>query len=260
MGAGDIASCTSDRDEQTASLLDSIPGTVFTVGDQAYPDGTAAQYADCYDPSWGRFRARTHPALGDNDYNTGSAAPYFQYFGSGVGDPSQGWYAYDLGAWRVYVLNSNCSHVGGCGAGSPQLAWLQQDLAANPRACVAAIMHTPRFSSGTNGDTAAMQPFWATLAGARAELVLSGHDHDYERFQPLDAAGSPDDAAGLRQFVVGTGGAGGGAFPSVHRFSVVRSADAIGVLELTLHPSSYDYRFISIAGRTFGDAGSGTCH
>ncbi len=261
VGAGDIATCTTTRDEATAALVEAIPAaTVFTFGDNAYPDGTAANFSECYAPSWGQFIGRTHPALGDDDYNTGSAAPYFAYFGAAAGDPAQGWYAVDLGTWRIYVLNSNCSFVGGCGAGSAQLTWLQQDLAANPRKCVAAIFHTPRFSSGTNGSTAGMQPIWAALVGAGAELALSGHDHDYERFQPLNAAGMPDSANGLRQLVVGTGGAGGGAFPTTQPYSVVRQANAIGIIEITLHAASYDFTFQSIPGRTFTDSGSGTCH
>jgi hypothetical protein len=261
VGAGDIATCTTTRDEATAALVEAIPAaTVFTFGDNAYPDGTAANFSECYTPSWGQFIGRTHPALGDDDYNTGSAAPYFAYFGAAAGNPAQGWYAVDLGTWRIYVLNSNCSFIGGCGAGSPQLTWLQQDLAANPRKCVAAIFHTPRFSSGTNGSTAGMQPIWAALVGAGAELALSGHDHDYERFQPLNAAGTPDSANGLRQLVVGTGGAGGGAFPTTQPYSVVRQANAIGIIEITLHAASYDFTFLSIPGRTFTDSGSGTCH
>ena len=261
VGAGDIATCTTTRDEATAALVEAVPAaTVFTFGDNAYPDGTAADFSQCYAPSWGQFLDRTHPALGDDDYNTGSAAPYFAYFGAAAGDPAEGWYAVDLGTWRIYVLNSNCSFVGGCGAGSAQLTWLQQDLAANPRRCVAAIFHTPRFSSGTNGSTADMQPIWATLVGAGAELALSGHDHDYERFQPLNAAGTPDTANGLRQLVVGTGGAGGGAFPTTQPYSVVRQANAIGIIEITLHAASYDFKFVSIPGRTFTDSGSGTCH
>ncbi len=260
VGAGDIASCTTNRDEQTAALVDALPSaTVFTVGDNAYLHGSTSDYASCYAPSWGRFRARTHPAAGDDDYDTGNANAYFSYFGAAAGAPGQGWYAYDLGAWRIYVLNSQCAAVGGCGTGSPQLAWLQRDLAGNPRRCVAAIWHTPRYSSGTNGSYADTQPLWAALADAGAELVLSGHDHDYERFQPLSAAGQPD-ANGLRQFVVGTGGAGGGAFPRNTPGSAARSASAIGVLELTLHPASYDYRFLPIPSRPYADSGTVACH
>jgi acid phosphatase type 7 len=157
------------------------------------------------------------------------------------------------------VLNSNCSLVGGCGPGSPQLTWLQGELALHPRRCVAAIFHTPRWSSGTNGSYADMQPFWEVLTAAGATLAISGHDHDYERFQPLNAAGQPDPGHGLTQFVVGTGGAGGGQFVHNAAYSAARKHDAIGVVKFTLKASSYRWKFVSIPSRPFRDSGSASC-
>ncbi|MET0619346.1 MAG: metallophosphoesterase, partial [Thermoanaerobaculia bacterium] len=184
VGAGDIASCDSGGDEQTAALLDTIDGTVFTLGDNVYPNGTAKQFLECYDPSWGRHKARTRPVPGNHDYRTQGAAGYFGYFGSAAGDPRTGYYAYDLGTWRVLVLNSNCRQIGGCGPGSAQEKWLKQDLAENPRPCTVAMWHHPRYSSGEHGDDTDMRHIWKVLYDADADLVLAGHDHTYERFAP----------------------------------------------------------------------------
>ena len=206
VGAGDIASCGSSGDEATAALLAGIDGTVFTLGDNVYDSGTAAEFATCYDPSWGRYRARTSPAPGNHDYVTANAAGYFGYFGAAAGDPSTGYYAYDLGGWRVVAINSNCAAVGGCQAGSAQERWLRADLAAHPAACTLAYWHHPRFNSGEHGNSAEMQPIWQALYDAGAEVVLSGHDHHYERFAPQAPDGSSDPQRGIREFVVGTGG------------------------------------------------------
>jgi ABC-type transporter MlaC component len=260
VGAGDIASCTSDGDEATASLLDAIDGIVFTLGDHAYEAGTPIEFAACYEPSWGRHRSRTRPSPGNHDYLTPNASGYFGYFGAAAGDPDQGYYSYDLGSWHIIVLNSNCSDVGGCGPGSPQERWLRADLAAHPAACTLAYWHHPRFSSGAQGNEADVKAFWQALYEHDAEIVLAGHDHMYERFAPQKPNGEPDPVGGLRQFVVGTGGA------SQHRFdgppianSEARNDDTFGVLKLTLHPTGYEWRFIPVAGRTFIDSGSGRC-
>ena len=208
VGAGDIAECGSnDDDEKTALLLDNIPGTVFTLGDNAYPNGTDAQYNDCYGPTWGRHKARTYPALGDNEYNKSSvAAGYFNYYGAAAVNQPGGYYSYDVGSWHIVVLNSNCSKsaVGGCGPNDPQGLWLQADLAANPRICTLAIHHEPLFSS--KGGDSSMRDFWEPLYEAGADIALSGHRHVYERFAQQDPAGAADPGRGIRQFVVGTGG------------------------------------------------------
>lgn len=261
VGAGDIASCSSSGDSATATLINGIAGTVFTLGDNVYPNGTASEFTNCYHPTWGQFKARTMPVPGNHDYNTAGAAGYFGYFGAAAGDPAKGYYAYDLGAWRVYVLNSNCSAVGGCDAGSAQETWLRSDLAARPRSCVVAMWHHPRFNSGsTHGSSTATQALWQALYDYDAELVLTGHEHLYERFAPQTATGALDTARGLVEFVVGTGGYTHYSFGTPLANSVVRNSTAYGVLKLTLSASSWTFEFVPVAGQSFTDSGSGTCH
>ncbi len=259
VGAGDISTCGGAGDSATARLVRAIPGTVFTAGDNAYQSGTSAQFAGCYGPTWGAVRSRTRPAAGNHDYGTAGAAAYFAYFGSRAGDSRYGFYAYDLGTWRVYVLNSNCWAVGGCGAGSPQDRWLRSDLARSPHRCVLAYWHHPLFSSGLHGNQTAMRTLYADLYAAGAELVVNGHDHDYERFAPQSPSGVAT-SRGVREFVVGTGGVGHYPFGIVKANSQVRDASSFGVLKLTLGASSYSWKFIPAAGSTFRDSGSGTCH
>ncbi len=261
VGAGDIADCRSDGDEKTAALLDRIEGTVFTLGDNVYGSGTGAEFMLCYTPSWGRHRQRTRPAAGNHDYRTSGAAGYYGYFGEAAGDRTRGFYSYDLGAWHVVVLNSNCNRVpGGCVAGSAQERWLREDLAAHPAACTVAMWHHPRFSSSKHGDTVAMTDLWRTLFESGVDVALAGHDHDYERFAPMDGDGRPDPKHGIRSFVVGTGGKSHYEFEKIHETSEVRNADTFGVLKLTLHPHSYDWEFVPVEGATFRDSGTGTCH
>ncbi len=260
VGAGDIASCTSGGDEATAKLLDANSGTVFTTGDNAYRNGTADEFSACYVPSWGRHKWRTRPAPGNHDYYTSGAAGYYGYFGWRAGSPSRGYYSYERGAWHVVVLNSNCSAVGGCGKGSPQEQWLRADLLAHPARCTLAYWHAPRFSSGPHGSDSLYQALWQALYDHRAELVLNGHDHAYERFAPQTASGSLDRTRGIREIVVGTGGASSYAFESVERNSEVRGSSTFGVLRLTLRPQGYDWKFLPVAGKTFTDSGSTSCH
>lgn len=260
VAAGDIASCTSKGDDATARLLDDMPGTIVTLGDNVYPSGTATQFRDCYGPTWGRQLVRTRPAPGNHDYLTSGAAAYFDYFGAAAGDPATGYYAYDLGAWRIYALNSNCGDIGGCGTGSPEVAWLQGDLADNPHQCVLAYWHDPRYSSGRHGSNAAMSGLWDTLHAAGAEIVLSAHDHTYERFAPQSDSGELDPETGLVQFVVGTGGFSHYEFPRVLPNSRARNDTAFGVLELTLAPDSWSSSFVPIAGQTYSDTSAGSCH
>ncbi|MDQ3927840.1 MAG: metallophosphoesterase [Chloroflexota bacterium] len=260
VGAGDIASCDSDQDEKTARLLDGIEGTIFTLGDNAYDDGSASQYRECYDPTWGRFKERTRPAPGNHEYKTSEAAPYFKYFGEGVGDPKEGYYSYDLGAWHVVVLNSNCKSVGGCGEDSAQVRWLRADLAERPALCTAAYWHHPRFSSGKYENNASMRPLWEALYEAGAEVVLSGHDHNYQRYAPQDPDGKADPAGGIRQFVVGTGGK---SLYDIERPGANLEASndkSYGVLKLNLGADSYSWEFIATERGRFSDSGSGTCH
>lgn len=254
VGAGDIANCSRTEDESTAKLLDNITGTVFTTGDNAYPDGKLTEFNNCYAPTWGRHKNRTKPVPGNHDYHVSGAGGYFDYFGAAAGDPSKGYYSYNLGAWHIIALNSEISQS----AGSAQEKWLRADLAANPKTCTLAYWHKPRFSSGQHGNIAASQPLWQALYDYGADVVLNGHDHTYERFAPQNPNGQAD-SKGIREFVVGTGGAGLYSFTSNQPNSQVRNNTTYGVLKLTLHSTSYDWRFIPIAGQNFTDSGSANC-
>lgn len=256
VGAGDIASCADSEDERTADLLDDIPGTVFTAGDNAYPNGTAAEFASCYGPSWGRHKARTRPAAGNHEYFSPQAAPYYDYFGAAAGDPTRGYYSYDAGAWHVIVLNSNLAIQ----AGSPQEQWLRADLADNPSRCTLAYWHHPRFSSGRHGNNPSLQAVWQALYEADADLVIVAHDHTYERFAPQTPTGELDMARGIRQIIVGTGGAGLYEFEIIAANSEVRGNSTKGVLKLTLHADRYQWEFVPVAGGDFDDSGSASCH
>ena len=259
VAAGDIASCRLDGDSATATLLDRLPGTIAALGDTAYESGTPREFSQCYEPTWGRHRDRTRPAIGNHEYGTDDGRGYFDYFGSAAGAPGEGWYSYELGEWHVIALNSNCGRVS-CERGSPQVRWLEADLAASDARCTLAYWHHPRFSSGRHGNSAKVQPFWAALHRADADLVLVGHDHDYERFAPLGSDGDPDPQAGIREFVVGTGGAALRDFESPVQGSEVRESDTHGVLQLTLGEGRYEWRFVPVEGESFTDSGSGSCH
>jgi PKD repeat protein len=268
VGAGDIADCGRTQDSSTANLLDGISGTVFTAGDNVYPDGTAANYTNCYGPTWGRHKARTKPALGNHDLvNSTSSTGYFNYFGPVAGNPGEGWYSYDVSGWHVIVLNSNCAVLGGgsgtagCGTNSPQTAWLRADLAASSASCTIAVIHNPRFTSKRSSPDGAYTAFWTALYNGGAEIVISGDRHNYERFAPQTPAGAADPSFGIRQFVVGTGGAALSNFTgSTMTNSQVRNGTTYGVLKLTLHSTSYDFQFVPIAGQSFTDNGTTSCH
>ena len=261
VGAGDIADCKDlSGAEATAKLLDQLPGTIMAVGDLAYPDGSKENFV-CYDKTWGRAKSRTRPAPGNHEFHSSGASPYFDYFGATAGDPKTGYYSYELGTWHIVVLNSECKDVGGCEPGSPQEKWLRSDLAAHPAACKLAYWHKPLFSSGgAHGNDITVKPLFQALYDAHADVVVGGHDHDYERFAPQKPDGTADPARGIREFVVGTGGKNHRPFGPPIRNSEVRDATAFGVLELTLKPNSYDWQFIPEAGKSFTDSGTGTCH
>jgi hypothetical protein len=262
IGAGDISACDEGGDEATAAILDSVPGAhVFTAGDNAYPDGTAAQFAECYEPTWGRYRVATRPSAGNHDYHTAEATDYFAYFGTNAGTPGEGWYSYDLGTWHVVVLNSNCSNIGGCDRESAQADWLIRDLAANTaKQCTVAYWHHPRFSSGNHGSSTELHDLWSILYDYGADVVMNGHDHVYERLEPLNPDGIVDPTSGIRQFVVGTGGKSLSVFtgPPLPT-TVVRDDTSHGVLRLDLSPGTYIWEFIPVPGATFADSGNGTC-
>ena len=256
VGAGDIATCDGDGDEDTAALLDTIPGTVVALGDNAYPHGSAEDFEECYGPSWGRHAWRTRPALGNHEYDTPSAAGHFAYFGERAGPPGAGYYSYDVGEWHVVVLNS----VLDASPGSAQFAWLRRDLAANRAACTAAYWHHPRFSSSrTHGSDARSAAVWRVLYDAGVDVVLGAHDHQYERFAPQTPDGERDPERGIRQFVVGTGGGERYRFGRALPNSEARIADAYGVLRLDLRDDGYAWTFIDTGGEA-RDTGEAECH
>jgi len=259
--AGDIASCAWTSDSATARLVDSLPGVVMTAGDNAYQYGTYREFRDCYGPTWGRFRERTRPTPGNHEWYTPGAEGYFRYFGALAGPAKRGYYAFDAGAWRVYALTSDCSSVGGCRNGTPQNTWLRKDLADHPRQCVLAVWHRPRFSSGTHGSSPRGNALLKVIYRAGGDVVVNGHDHIYERFAPARPDGSPDQDFGIRQFIVGTGGAPLYAIERPYApNSRVRDATSHGVLRLTLEADRYAWEFLPVPGDTLRDQGSGTCH
>lgn len=258
VGAGDIGKCGKRDDERTARLLRRPRTTIFTVGDNVYPNGSPHNFARCYGPSWGRFRARTMPAVGNHEYQTPGARGYFRYFGSAAGDRGKGYYSYDVGTWHLIVLNSNCHRVGGCYAHTPQVRWLRADLNATPRQNIAAFWHHPWVTHGTRSP-AAMKRVWRILYEHGAEFVVSGHDHTYERLAPVDPGRRVDRAHGIRSFTVGTGG------DSLSRRSVTSPLSrafkpSYGVIRLTLHPHSYEWEFLPVRGRRVFDAGRARVH
>jgi acid phosphatase type 7 len=265
LAAGDIAECDRLGDEATAELLDAYPdATIATLGDNAYPEGTLQQFVECYEPSWGRHKERTRPAVGNHDHSTKDAAGHFEYFGEAAGEFDKYYYGYDLGDWHVVVLNSDCWRVGGCNPDDPQGQWLEEELAASPAQCTLAYWHRPPFSSGRYGDrkdTARVQPLWEMIYDMGVDVLLTGHEHSYERFAPMNGSGERDDERGVRLFVVGTGGGNlrnfaGDPLPTTE----VRNSETWGVLKLTLKSAGYDWEFVPVEGGTFADSGSGSCH
>jgi len=253
--AGDIAG-SGAGDEATARLLDALrPTVVLTTGDNAYPDGTRADFDAYYDPTWGRHKAITRPTPGNHDYHTTGAAGYFGYFGSAAGDPTKGYYSFNVGAWHLIALNSEIAHH----TASSQLAWLKSDLAASGAKCTLAYWHKPRFTAGGYSDFTEYTPFWQALYDANADVVVNGHDHNYQRYTRLNPAGAVDTARGIREFVVGTGGRSHYALrPDSRRLA--GNDNTFGVLQMTLHATSFDWSFVPEAGKTYTDSGSATCH
>ncbi len=273
--AGDIA-CDSTNTGPTICqqfatselIVQMRPAAVLALGDLAYENGRIEEFQRFYDPAWGRLKPITRPTPGNHEYQTfADARGYFEYFNgsarsNGVaGSPGEGWYSFNVGAWHLIALNSNCEHVGGCGANSPQGRWLRADLRSNQAAaCTLAYWHHPRFSSGPNGNTPIMEALWQTLQEEGADVVLVGHDHLYERFSPQSANGAPNRERGLRQIVVGTGGRSLTAFVSSQANSEVKGASSYGVLKMRLRPRSYEWEFVPAPGYSFRDSGSDVCH
>jgi hypothetical protein len=264
LAAGNIAKCGVTDDDATASLLDNLPGTIFVLGDNAFPHGTTEDYATCYEPTWGRHKARTYAMLGNHEYDTGAATASFDYFGDRIGPRDLGYYSFDLGNWHIIVLNVNDFTVDSLVAfsGTAQDRWLQADLAANRKECTLAMWHSPRFfSSDTLGWTSNryVTPVWDRLYAAGVDVVVNGQQHQYERFPPLTPKGVRDDAKGIRQFNAGTGGESSEMPVAIAEHSEALT-DAYGVLEMTLDYGTYSWEFIPIVPGQFSDAGTGTCH
>jgi hypothetical protein len=295
VGAGDIAECSPDNNAQaTAALLANIPGTVLALGDNAYPNGTRTQYANCYDNYrlsdgsvfdttrtfwWGQYKARTMPVVGNHEYHSSTVAqPYFDYFSALNGfkqppapvpntpanpglTPGKGYYSYDRGSWHIVALNSNCNKVGGCEKTSAQGTWLRNNLAnTTNKQCTLAYFHHPLYSTGNNVTNPNVKPLWQILYNKGAEVILNGHAHRYERYAPLTPGGKIDSNNGIRQFVAGTGGAPGGSeVQQAPGVEVVKTGTS-GVLKLDLSAGSYSWEFVPIAGQTFTDSGNGSCH
>jgi hypothetical protein len=264
LGAGVPSAC---RQRSTSDLLVGAGlAAVLPLGDTQYDNGSLSEFQGAYDPTWGRVKSITKPAVGNHEYNVGGAAGYFDYFdgvgavSGAAGDRGKGYYSFDVGAWHLVALNSECSQVGGCQTGSAQERWLKADLAAHPAKCTLAYWHRPLFNSSFTGSDTEVMPLWQDLYNAGAEVVLNGHAHDYERFAPQTPSGGLDAARGVRQFVVGTGGEDRHSIPSAVAHSEVHDTATFGILKLTLHPAGYDWRFVPAAGGSFVDAGTAVCH
>jgi len=266
-GNGAANSC---RQMYTSNLLVGANlAAVLDLGDNQYYCGGYQAFLQSYGPSWGRVKSITYPAVGNHEYLTSGgtdctpanagAAGYFAYFGAAAGQPGQGYYSYDIGTWHIIALNSNCGNAGGCGATSPQGIWLANDLKTHANFCTLAYWHIPLFSSGGRANNNS-KTFWQLLYDNNADLILSAHDHTYERFAPQTPSGSLDTSRGIREFIVGSGGANHTSFVTIAANSEVRNASTFGVLEITLHPTSYDWQFVPEAGQTFTDSGTTACH
>lgn len=267
IGAGDIGFCGDEPehfgDQKTADLIGQLiqqspNATIFTAGDTVYGGGTMAELKECFQPNWGQYKARIRPAPGNHDYMSGEGSPYFTYFGAAAGDPSKGYYSYDLGDWHIVVLNSNCDNIA-CGEESAQVRWLREDLQQSGRQCTLAYWHHPLYSSGIAGGSATVLPFWRAVTELGVDVVVNGHDHDYERFAPMDAAGQAS-PTGTRAFVVGTGGAVLRDWGTVKANSEVRYSFNYGVIQFKLYPGRYEWQFFPTNDQSMTDMGEGSCH
>lgn len=261
VAVGDIGRCDSTADDDTGRLAATLPGVIALLGDTAYPSGTMAELEQCFGASWGLLKDRVRFAVsGNHDDMTDRGLPLQRYLGAAAVRSGHTYFSEDLGAWHVVVLDANCGLViGGCGPDSPQVRWLRDDLARSPARCTLALWHQPRWSSGDHGSSTDSGAFWDALSAAGADLVLNGHDHDYERFLPQDPPGTPDATSGITELVVGTGGGTLRPFGHILATSVARTSETFGVLALTLRPGGWSSRFVAASG-TFTDGGDGTCH
>ena len=261
LAVGDIGRCDSKADDAVGALIATLPGVVVTLGDTAYARGTARELRDCFAAAWPGVTDRIRYAVtGNHDDLTDAGAPLRDFLGPAASRDGRTYFSEELGSWHIVVLDANCDVVaGGCGPDSPQLGWLRADLAASDAACTLALWHQPRFSSGVHGNDETVAPFWDALYAGGADVVLNGHDHDYERFDAQDPSAAPDRARGITEFVVGTGGGGPRAFGDIRANSLVRATGVFGVLELTLGDGGWAFRFLATAPG-FADEGTGACH
>ncbi len=247
----------------TADLVTNAkPDLVLPLGDNQYERGELVNYQASYEPTWGKFNAISKPIAGNHEYyGPGKdAAGYFDYFGEVAGDRQKGYYSYDQGDWHFVALNSNCEYIGGCEIGSAQQQWLAQDLAANKKTCTLAYAHHPRYSSGAHGNNDAMTDLWQTLYDGNADVMLSGHDHIYERFAPQNAQGELDQSRGIRQFVIGTGGKSLYPLRKMRPHSEVSAVGVYGVLKMELNPQGYSWQYLAANTDEFQDQGKYSCH
>ncbi len=261
LAAGDIGRCDSTHDDATGALVAGLPGAIAILGDTAYEDGSLEELNTCFGGSWGPVKDRIRfAASGNHDIHTEGGAPLEAYLGSAAARDGRTWFSDSLGDWHVIVLDGNCGPFGGrCDAGSDQETWLRNDLAASSTRCTVAIFHQPLFSSGQHGADRAVRPLWDALYAAGTDLVLNGHDHDYERFAPQDPDGTADPARGIVEIIAGTGGADLEPFKDPSANSLVRLSDTYGVVELTLSPDAWSMRFVGTDGAVH-DQAEGTCH
>jgi calcineurin-like phosphoesterase family protein/fibronectin type III domain protein len=260
---GGTGTSTACRQKYTSDIL--VNGdfdAVLALGDEQYDSGSLSDFNTVYDPTWGRVKSITYPVVGNHEYGQSGASGYFDYYGSVAGEPGKGYYSFDLATWHIIAINSNCDRIsGGCGTNSPEEQWLRADLAAHSNECTLAMWHHGRYSSGHDGDNTFMQPMWADLVDGGAEILLSGHSHDYERFAPQDENGNLDTTNGVRQFIVGTGGAFfTGLGTSFDDNSQAAQNNTYGILKLTLRADAYDWQFVPEAGKTYSDSGTTSCH
>jgi hypothetical protein len=259
-GAGDISICGLETDDQTADLLADQPGYIFTLGDNQNDEAEPDRFSRCFDASWGKYKDRMIPTIGNHEYFTTDAAGYFDYFGDLAGERGKGYYSMDVGAWHVVVINSRCDVEGWCDYGSEMMQWLEEDLENDAHLCTIALWHIPRFSSGSHGDNESIDPIWQTVVSHNVDLVLNGHEHQYERFKPMNQQGEIDLANGTRLFIVGTGGVDLRPQNVEKNESEVFDASVHGVLQLALEYGTYTWKFLPVTQDGFSDSGRGYCH
>ena len=261
LAVGDIAVCGQDDDELTGQLAAGLPGTILGLGDMVYEGGTESEFKRCFNPSWGAVKDRIRPVPGNHEFETAGAGPYYEYFGDAAGTAGLGWYSFDIGAWHVIALNTNClDQPNLCSDDSAQADWLESELARNPAGCTLAFMHHPRWSSGEHGNDLKIGEFWTMLHDGGVDVLLAANDHNYERFAPMDANGAADATGGIRLFVVGTGGRSLDPFEDIQPNSEARNNVSFGLLQMALYDDGYGWQFVPTDREGYRDGGTDRCH